>query len=151
MKKKFVINVLAILIIFQIISIENVHSSDTNKAWIDRMKLFKEMGANMRKLKQAQDTFVMFKSAVVINNNSKKLLQTSFWPKGSGGEKTRAKIEIWQNIEDFQNKFKSLGKASANLIMVAKKGDLEIARSAFRKMARTCGSCHRDYRAPKKW
>jgi len=151
MKNKFVINVLAILIIFQIISIENVHSSDTNKAWIDRMKLFKEMGANMRKLKQAQDTLVMFKSAMVINNNSKKLLKTSFWPKDSGGEKTRAKIEIWQNIEDFQNKFKSLGKASANLIMVAKKGDLEIARSAFRKMARTCGSCHRDYRAPKKW
>ena len=151
MKNKFVINVLAILIIFQIISIENVHSSDTNKAWIDRMKLFKEMGANMRKLKQAQDTFIMFKSAMVINNNSKKLLQTSFWPEGSGGEKTRAKIEIWQNIEDFQNKFKSLGKASANLIMEAKKGDLEIARSAFRKMARTCGSCHRDYRAPKKW
>ena len=63
MKKNIVISLLTIGIMFQITSIDSVYSSETNKAWNDRMKLFKEMGANMRELKKAQDTIVMLKSA----------------------------------------------------------------------------------------
>ena len=151
MKKNIVISLLTIGIMFQIMSIDSVYSSEINKAWNDRMKLFKEMGANMRELKKAQDTVVMLESAKIININSKKLFETSLWPKGSGGGETRAKIEIWQNMQDFQEKFKSLEKASANLIVVVKKGDLDPAKESFRKMAKTCSSCHREYRAPKKW
>ena len=151
MKKNIIISLLTIGIMFQITSIDSVYSSETNKAWNDRMKLFKEMGANMRELKKAQDTVVMLKSAKIININSKKLFKTGLWPKGSGGGETRAKIEIWQNMQDFQMKFKSLEKASANLIVVVKKGDIDPAKESFRKMAKTCSSCHREYRAPKKW
>ena len=62
-----------------------------------------------------------------------------------------SKVILFRSKNDFQMKFKSLEKASANLIVVVKKGDIDPAKESFRKMAKTCSSCHREYRAPKKW
>ena len=151
MKQILLICSLAIAIIFKYWDVDFAHASEANKAWNDRVSLFKEMGANMRKLKRTQDTEIMVKAAELININSKKISEKRLWPKSSGGGETRAKIEIWKNFSDFEEKFKSLERASSNLIMVAKKGDLEISKDAFRTMAKTCSSCHRVYRAPKKW
>ena len=151
MIKNFAIFVFTIMTFLYVSSHDFVRSSESKKAWNDRMKLFKEMGKNMRQLKRADNASAMVKSAAVIHANAKKLSNLVFWPDGSGQGETRAKIEIWRNIEDFRGKFKALERSSSQLVAIAKTQDLDASKVAFKKMARTCGSCHREYRSPKKW
>lgn len=72
MKQILLICSLAIAIIFKYWDVDFAHASEANKAWNDRVSLFKEMGASMRKLKRTQDTEIMVKAAELINRNSKK-------------------------------------------------------------------------------
>ena len=72
MIKSFMVFLFVIVIFLQTSSNDFVYASESNKAWNERMKLFKEMGKNMRQLKRADNTSIMVKSAVVINSNAKK-------------------------------------------------------------------------------
>ena len=104
----------------------------------------------MKKLKQAGDTQTMVAAAKIINATAKKLAADDLWPKGSGGGETRAKMEIWQDMAGFKAKLKATENASANLIKVSMGGNLGAAKGAFGAMGKTCGGCHKAFRAPKK-
>jgi cytochrome c556 len=125
-------------------------TADAQMAAKERSDLMKLNGKNFGKLKKAKDTATMLAAAKVINGNAKKLASAALWPKGSHGGDTRAKIEIWQNMDDFKMKIKALENASANLIKVSMGGNLGAAKKAFGAMAQTCGGCHKLYQAPKK-
>jgi cytochrome c556 len=115
----------------------------------ERNQMMKMLGGNMKKLKQATDTATMVAAAKVINMNAKKLGDEKLWPKGSGGGETRAKMEIWQDMAGFKSKMKDLENASANLIKVAMGGNLGDSKKAFGAVGKTCGGCHKPFRAPK--
>ena len=72
------------------------------------------------------------------------------FPQGSdqGGE-TAAKIEIWQNWDDFKSKAGDLKMQADMLVSAAQGGDLATVRAQFEKVGGACGACHKAYKAAK--
>jgi len=70
------------------------------------------------------------------------------FPEGTGGEGTRAKVEIWQNWSDFQAKLESFRSDAAALDTAAQGGDMAAIGEAFQNFRGNCRGCHTDYRAP---
>ena len=116
----------------------------------ERVALMKTVGGGMKNLKQAQDTATMMVAAKAVNGALIKLADDSLWPQGSHGGETRAKIEIWQNMADFKSKLNATEMASALVAKQAASGDLGSAKKAFGELGKTCGTCHKVYRTPKK-
>ncbi|MCC1482213.1 c-type cytochrome [Roseibaca sp. Y0-43] len=74
--------------------------------------------------------------------------QSRLWPEGTDSSaimETRAKAEIWENLDDFTAKFVALQEATAALQGVAGNG-LDALRPAVGAMGATCGACHEVYR-----
>ena len=77
------------------------------------------------------------------------LHQDRLWPDGSDNESiegTRALPAIWENLDDFADKYADLGEATANLEMAAGEG-LDELRGAIGAVGNACSACHDDYRA----
>lgn len=75
--------------------------------------------------------------------------QGRLWPEGTDNfstDGTRAKPEIWENLDDFVAKFVALQGAAEALQAVAGSG-LEEMRAAVGPMGGTCQACHQSYRA----
>jgi cytochrome c556 len=70
--------------------------------------------------------------------------------KGSeGGEKTRAKPEIWSNPEDFKLKLAAYAKATEKFQQVTQSpADKAAVDGAFAEVEKACDDCHKGYRTP---
>jgi cytochrome c556 len=66
-----------------------------------------------------------------------------------GSEKgtTRARPEIWDNMDDFAAKLDDLREAADALEEAAESGDREAIASAVRDTGGTCKACHDEYKA----
>ena len=74
----------------------------------------------------------------------------TMFPEGTGpdsGKETRAKDEIWLDMEGFQAALKTSIAAADGMAAVTKKADL---MPALGKLGGSCKGCHEKYRAPKK-
>jgi len=65
---------------------------------------------------------------------------------GSIKGKTDAKPEIWKKWEDFKAKAAKFEEESAKLAEVATAGKMEDIKTQFDATAKSCKSCHDDYR-----
>ncbi len=78
--------------------------------------------------------------------------QGAMWPQGSDAtampDKTRAKAEIWSTYPEISGKSKALADASAAMAMVAGNG-LPALQGAIGDVGKSCGGCHKPFRAPK--
>ena len=71
-----------------------------------------------------------------------------FPPSSASGAETRAKPEIWADWDDFLEKAEAFRLASANFARVVDDGgDRAAIAAAFGDMGKSCGGCHRPYRA----
>ena len=61
---------------------------------------------------------------------------------------TRAKAEIWSKPDDFKKVVAAFADASAKLGAAAD-GDLNAVKAAFGGVGKTCGDCHKPFRAKK--
>ena len=76
--------------------------------------------------------------------------QGPLWPAGSSEmdiDGTRAKAEMWDNLDDVMSKWQALGTQAANLQQVAATGQ-EALGPALGTLGGTCKSCHDEYRVP---
>ncbi|EPX76062.1 c-type cytochrome [Salipiger mucosus] len=76
--------------------------------------------------------------------------QQPLWPEESGEmslDGTRAKVEIWDNWDDFASKWSALGEAAEVMASAAGEGQ-EAIGPALGEVGGACKSCHDDYRAP---
>lgn len=74
--------------------------------------------------------------------------QSRLWPEGTDStsiDGTRAKAEIWENLDDFVAKFAALQGAAETLQGVAGNG-LDALQPAFGATAGACQACHQVYR-----
>ncbi len=74
--------------------------------------------------------------------------QSRLWPEGTDSmsiDGTRAKPEIWDNLDDFVAKFVALQDAAETLQGAAGQG-LDTMQGAFGPTAGTCQACHQEYR-----
>lgn len=71
------------------------------------------------------------------------------YPKGSGpeaGVHTRAKPELWKDMDDFRSLMDAMVNRAADVANVAKSGDADKTRAAFGELGKSCGACHDKYR-----
>ena len=113
----------------------------------ERNAYMKKLSSAMRQINRTESTKNMEAPTIVIIQYTKKL--KTLWPPKSGGDNTRAKEEIWENINDFNKKMLSMEAAASSLLKSISEADIILARKAFRGVGKTCSSCHKLYRGPK--
>jgi cytochrome c556 len=69
------------------------------------------------------------------------------FPPGSDQGQTRARPEIWQNLDDFQSKLNTMREQSEKLALVTTTGDKRAILKQFQKTGGTCKNCHDDYKS----
>ena len=140
---------LAIICVTLFISSVNTKSIAAGKTAIqeERNTYMKKLSSAMRQINRAESTKNMEAPTIVIIEYTKKL--KTLWPPKSGGDNTRAKEEIWKNINDFDKKMLSMEAAASLLLKSISKADVLLAKKAFRGVGKTCSSCHKLYRGPK--
>ena len=60
---------------------------------------------------------------------------------------TRAKPNIWSNMDDFQSKLDDFRAAAASLAEIATEGDPATSREQFVATGGTCKACHDEYKS----
>ncbi|MCW1951348.1 MAG: cytochrome c [Octadecabacter sp.] len=70
--------------------------------------------------------------------------QATYWPEGTA-EGTKAKPEIWDNMDDFMSKADDLA-FEAEAMADAAGTDLASLQGAMQGLGGTCSACHREYR-----
>ena len=118
-----------------------------------RQNFFKALGQETKALgglTQAYDAEAAKADAAKLDT----ILKTDMAPLFAAGTsvaefpgQTRAKAEIWANMEDFGAKGKAMHEAAAGLVAAAGNG-ADAYGAAFGKFAGTCKACHDDYRLP---
>jgi len=107
---------------------------------------FKQLGA-MVKGNIPFDKAAFAKGSEVISFMSNVPLEGFVKGTATGEEKgSDAKPEIWKNFNDFSTKMIALQKESKTLAEVSKTGDETAMKKQFENTAKTCKSCHDDYR-----
>ena len=73
----------------------------------------------------------------------------TYFPEGSGTEKSKAKPEIWQKWPEFQAAAKNLETQSEKLRDAAKAKNEQATQDIVKDFGRNaCGSCHTPFRVP---
>ncbi len=73
-------------------------------------------------------------------------LKRGFAP-GSEQGKTRAKPQIWSNMDDFESKLMDFQNATAQLKTVAAGGDANAIAMQTGAVGKTCKACHDEYKS----
>jgi cytochrome c556 len=63
------------------------------------------------------------------------------------GAPTKAKPEIWQNMDDFRAKAADLERATAKFAQTAKSGDPKQVAAGLGEVGGACKACHDKYKA----
>lgn len=66
---------------------------------------------------------------------------------GSDKGTTRAKPEIWDNMDDFESKLGDLRDAAASLDDAVEDGDRKAIANAVKNTGGACKACHDEYKA----
>ena len=119
----------------------------------NRSAAMKQLGKNLKPLGaiakgEAEYTMSADSNAKAIEQISKGILV--LFPEGSGGGKSRAKPEIWSDWAGFTKAAKNFQAAAPGLVAAAKTGDSAKIGAAVKAVGKTCGGCHKPFRAPKK-
>lgn len=69
------------------------------------------------------------------------------FPAGSGVGRTRAKAEIWDNLEDFEAKIADLRKETKLMAEVARGDDRRALIRQFQRTGGACKACHDEYKS----
>ena len=75
------------------------------------------------------------------------VMASDIFPEGSGGEGSRALPEIWSDAAGFGEALSAFQSAADALAEAAGAGDMAAVGDAAAALGRTCGGCHRPYRA----
>ena len=74
-------------------------------------------------------------------------MASDIFPEGSHGEGSRALPDIWADAPGFRDALSAFQSAADGLAEAARAGDMTAVDEAAAGLGRTCGGCHRPYRA----
>lgn len=100
--------------------------------------------AAMVKGDRPYDAAAFARHAEIVAYMSKLPLE-GFVPGSDSGD-TKAKPEIWLDMDDFKAKLEKMQGEAAKLAEVAKRGDLGAVRAQFGETGKSCKACHDEYR-----
>ena len=75
------------------------------------------------------------------------VMASDIFPEGSDGEGSRALPEIWSDAAGFGEALSAFQSAADALAEAARAGDMTAVGDAAAGLGRTCGGCHRPFRA----
>jgi cytochrome c556 len=113
-----------------------------------RVALMKSNGGAAARINKAEDAKATVEDAKSIQANLAKVGE--LWPAGSITPDSRAKPEIWTNMDDFKAKLAAAQKEAATLVATTEKGDLAAIKAQVPQLVNACNACHKTYRAPAK-
>lgn len=105
---------------------------------------FKPLGA-MVKGERPFDKDVFIKNAAYLEVLSKMPLEG--FVAGSDKGETKAKPEIWAEMEKFKGGMEKLQAETAKLAQVAKTGDMNQIKAQFGETGKTCKACHDNFKS----
>ncbi|MGD8790693.1 MAG: cytochrome c [Burkholderiales bacterium] len=115
-----------------------------------RQGVFRVIGWNfgsmaaMAKGKKPYDAEVFARNAEIVAFMSRLPLE-GFTPGSETGD-TRAKPDIWLDMEDFKAKLEKMQQEVDALAKVAKSGNFEASKSQLGEAGQACKACHDKYR-----
>ena len=101
--------------------------------------------AAMAQGKIPYDKDAAIKHADIVAFVSKLPLQ-GFQPGTDTGGNTKAKPEIWENMDDFKAKLEKMQQETAKLPEVAQSGDFNALKAQVGDTGKACKACHDKYR-----
>ena len=101
--------------------------------------------AAMSKGDRPYDAAAFARNAEIVAFMSKLPLE-GFTPGSESGE-TKAKPEIWLDMDDFKAKLEKMQTEVAKLAEVAKGGDLAASKAQLGEAGKACKACHDKYRS----
>ncbi len=118
-----------------------------------RKEHLKALGKSMKSLRDEADGWhpnwpSIENDAAAIANGATDL--PTWFPAGSDratGVKTKALAAIWLKPADFQNASRAFAVQANKLVEVLKTQDAGSVRRQAKAVGRTCGGCHRHFRA----
>ena len=115
-----------------------------------RKAAFTVMGAHFGRIGAMVNNRVPFDAKVAAENadlvaDLAKLPFAGFGPGTDKGD-TRAKPEIWSEMDKFNAGAKKMQEETAKLATAAKGGNLDAIKAAFGETGKTCKGCHDSYR-----
>ncbi|MDH3443823.1 MAG: cytochrome c [Deltaproteobacteria bacterium] len=116
-----------------------------------RQKLMKSNSAANKAIKSAvgkKDYAAVEAKAKEIANNMGQL--EALFPKGSTSDKSRAKAAIWEKWDEFTKDAEGAKMAANDLAAAAAAKDEAEVGAKFKVLGKSCGGCHKPFRAPKK-
>ena len=75
------------------------------------------------------------------------VMASDIFPEGSDGEGSRALADIWNDAAGFGEALSAFQSAADALADAARAGDMTAVGDAAAGLGRTCGGCHRPFRA----
>lgn len=100
--------------------------------------------AAMAKGEKPYDAAAFARHAEIVAFMSKLPLE-GFTPGSENGE-TKAKPEIWLDMDDFKAKLEKMQGEAAKLAEVAKGGDLAASKAQLGETGKACKACHDKFR-----
>ena len=73
-------------------------------------------------------------------------LQFAAFVDGSDKGNTKAKPEIWENMDDFKAKLEKMQQETAKIAEVAQSGDFNALKAQVGETGKACKACHDKYR-----
>lgn len=123
------------------------HATGVVKERMEQMdtmaKLMKAIG---ERIKSKRDLAAIKADAIAISALAPHV--THLFPKGSTQAPTEAKLTIWNNWPDFENKARALEVESGKLANISA-DDFAALSTQVRAVSQACGACHEKYRAKK--
>lgn len=143
---------LAGAVLFGVATVTPAQALEPGETIYARKAMMWSMGAHMAGIKAGMAA----KNGKLVAAHAKAIaaLAPAFvkmFPKGTETGDTRAKPEIWQQMDKFMAAGKVLQTEAGALAQVAEGGDMAKVGPQFGKMAKLgCGGCHKPFRAEKK-
>jgi cytochrome c556 len=100
--------------------------------------------AAMAKGDRPYDKELAIKNATIVEFMSK-LPWDKFGP-GTDMGNTKAKPEIWENMDDFKAKAEKMQAETAKLLQAAQTGDPAALKAQVGETGKACKACHDNYR-----
>ena len=101
--------------------------------------------AAMAQGKRPYDKDAAIKHAAVVAFVSK-LPVDGFVPGTEKGGDTKAKPEVWQEMDDFKSKMEKMQQETAKLSEVAQTGDFNALKAQIGETGKACKSCHDKFK-----
>lgn len=136
------------IIIFTLLFSSQVFSEDFRALSLERRQAFTNIEDNLDQvINKAEAKDIDWQEILLISqdlNEDILFLKQSFPNKSF--KNTRARERIWNNLEDFENRFTELAGTIENIDKAVKKKNKRGVIESWDEAGDTCNACHRRYR-----